>query len=284
MTSRLSAVTSCVSRITAYGALCRWDAGIIAFLSYLVGDRLAGGYGGPQVVLVAVLVTLVSTNFIYSFNSLADWREDRIDHPKRPIPSGRVSLKSARRYAMVLLAAAVVYPFVVATSPVTLGLLLLLPALGLSYSAPPVRLRRFPWLGVIVISIGLVTPLTLGAYMASPSPDIMPVTTGLFLFCMAVVPLKAVEEVREDGVAGRPNLYSLYGPRMFLWTVVGLILAGVWSVTRLEGAVRMFVLAISAGAMLCVIVSLPCENRSWLYRAVIVTVIVIGAALFFVLV
>ena len=73
----------------SYIQLCRVDAALIAFFSYLVGAELAGGTDWYDIV-IAIAVTLISTNFIYSFNSWTDRELDRISKPYRPIPSGKI--------------------------------------------------------------------------------------------------------------------------------------------------------------------------------------------------
>ncbi|MEJ2659084.1 MAG: UbiA family prenyltransferase, partial [Desulfobacterales bacterium] len=73
----------------SYIRLCRIDVALIAFISYLFGAELAGGTDWYDIV-VALLVTMISTNFIYSFNSWTDREIDRISKPYRPIPSGKI--------------------------------------------------------------------------------------------------------------------------------------------------------------------------------------------------
>ena len=264
-----------------YLALFRPDAAIIAFLSYLVGVQLAGGAIALLDIGIAALVSLVSTNFIYTCNSVADWKEDIVAHPNRPIPSQRLSPDHARRYATGLLFISVLYPLLVGRGPTTVGLFLLLPILGLAYSAQPVRLRRWPGFAIVVISIGLVTPITLGALMTDPRAQIFPVTAALFMFCVSVVPLKAVEEVAEDQSTGRPNLYSRHGLRLFLWTAAGLSVMTAVAILKTDGPIRNFLVAAALCALMCMVLFSFKKNKSGIYATIILVVIFEGVVLFF---
>lgn len=267
----------------AYLALCRPDAPVIALFSYLVGAHLAGGAIGWRAVLVAGLLAGVSTNFIYSLNSVTDVTEDRISHPERPLPAGRVSRRGAATYVAVLLGLAVLYPLWVADSPEALALYWLLPVLGIVYSVAPIRLRRHPAVGVVVVSCGLVTPMALGVVENGGLGELWPLLASLLLFCLAVVPLKAVEEVLEARATGARNLFDRFGRRLFLWTALGLVIdVGFVSVAS-TGHGRIFVLVMCAGALACLVGFWGRHDVTALYRSVIRVVLLIGVVYFVVL-
>lgn len=263
--------------VVAHIELFRPDAAAIALLSYLVGVLLGGGGIGWPDIGVALLVSLVSTNFIYTVNSLADRHDDQLAHPNRPLPSGRVSVASARAYATTLFAVSVFYPFLVAGSRFSLALFLLLPALGVLYSVQPVRLRRQPWIAVVIISTGLVTPLTLGAVMTDPSFSIFPVSVALLVFCLAVVPFKSFEEMEEDAATGQQNLAGEHGHGLFVWSTF--LLAGMvaWTWWMVDGPMRWFLTAIAVSVATCVLFSLTWSDRRRLYQTIIRIVILEGA-------
>jgi len=264
----------------SYVRLCRPDAPAIAFFSYLVATHLAGGPLGWRAVAVAALLAGVSTNFIYSLNSLTDVREDRISHPERPLPAGLVSRHAATVYVAALFSLAVLYPLGVATSTLALGLFWLLPSLGIVYSVMPLRLRRFPAAGVVVISCGLVTPMTIGVVENGSAGELWPVLVALLLFCLAVVPLKAVEEVDEAAATGAPNLFQRYGRRLFAWTATGLFADAAFVAAATGGHVRAFLLAMFAGALACLVVFSRRRDVTTLYRSMIRVVLLIGVAYF----
>lgn len=262
--------------IVAHLGLYRPDAAAISLLSYIVGVLLGGGRVGWPDVGLALLVSLVSTNFIYTVNSITDRHDDRLAHPRRPLPSGRVTVASARAYAMALFAVSVVYPFLVARSRFSLALFLLLPVLGVLYSVQPVRLRRRPWIAVVIISTGLVTPLTLGAAMTDPSVSILPVSCALFMFCLASVPFKAFEEMGEDAATGRPNLAVEHGRGLFAWSTTLLVGMVAWTWWMVDGPMRWFLTTVAISVAACALFSLTWTNRHRLYQTIIRIVILEG--------
>ena len=267
-----------------YLRLCRIDAAFIAFFSYLIGAELAGGTNWYDIV-VAIAVTLISTNFIYSFNSWTDRELDRISKPNRPIPSGKIKPSHALIYSIVLLILSFVYPLFVYKSYLTLFLFFLLPILGLLYSAMPIRLRRYPIPATFTISLGLITPIMLGYFMKQSDTDLIPFFAGLFLFCLSVVPLKKIEEVEEDSKTGYSNLYSKWGLLLLIWPLSGLLLELILILCFDFGNVLktyLFILTISSIA--CILLFSMFKSKLHLLYQSIIYIAIIEMGIFYLLI
>ena len=263
----------------SYLRLCRIDVALIAFFSYLIGAELAGGTNWFDIV-VAILVTLISTNFIYSFNSWTDRELDRISKPHRPIPSGKIKPVHALFYSLVLLIFSVIYPLFVYKSYLTLFLFFLLPILGLLYSAKPIRLRRYPIPAAITISLGLVTPIMLGYFMNRSDTKMVALFAALFLFCLSIVPLKKIEEVEEDRKTGYSNLYSEWGRLLLIWPLSGLLLEVILILFFDFGNVlKVYLYILTMSSIVCILVFSRFKNKlHLLYQTIIYMVIIeIGA-------
>jgi 4-hydroxybenzoate polyprenyltransferase len=268
----------------SYFQLCRSDAALIAFFSYLIGAELAGGTDLYDII-IALAVTLISTNFIYSFNSWTDWEIDRISKSYRPIPSGKIKPAHALIYSLVLLILSVGYPFFVFQSHFTLLLFLLLPALGLLYSAGPIRLRRYPFAATATISIGLITPIMLGYFMNTSNTCLIPFFVILFLFCLSVVPLKKIEEVDEDERSGYRNLYSRFGIMILIWPLGGLslVLLLLFFWTR-EDLLKTYLLVTTISSMGCILGFGMFRKKLYqLYQTIIYIVIAEGIIFYLIL-
>jgi len=268
----------------SYLQLCRSDVALIAFFSYLVGAEMAGGTDLYDVI-IALAVTLISTNFIYSFNSWTDWKIDRVSKVYRPIPSGKIKPAQALIYSLVLLILSIVYPLFVYKSYVTLSLFLFLPALGLLYSARPIRLRRYPFAATVIISMGLITPIMLGYFMNTSDTCLIPFFVVLFLFCLSVVPLKKIEEVDEDEMNGYGNLYSRFGIMILIWPLGGLslvlLLLLFWTTGYL---LKTYLLVITISSMGCILVfGVLREKLYQLYQTIIYIVVVEGVIFYLIL-
>ncbi|MCE5264278.1 MAG: UbiA family prenyltransferase [Deltaproteobacteria bacterium] len=262
-----------------YLRLFRADAALIAFFSYMAGAELAGGAGLRDFV-AAALVTCISTNFIYSFNSWADREIDAVNKPWRPIPAGRITAEKALGYSLFLLLLAVAYPFLIARSALTLLLFELLPALGLLYSARPFCFRKHPALSTPTISLGLITPLMLGCFMNGADRLLWAVFVALFVYCLCVVPLKDIEDAEGDRAFGIRNLHLAWGDRLPLFSLAGLTLDLVWiCVAPMQQALKIVVAAVVAVTTACIGIFRCLRLKpERLYKAVIRTAIVLAVA------
>lgn len=268
----------------SYLQLCRSDVALIAFFSYLVGAELAGGTDLYDVI-IALAVTLISTNFIYSFNSWTDWEIDRVSKAYRPIPCGKIKPAQALIYSLALLILSVVYPLFVYKSYFTLSLFLLLPVLGLLYSARPIRLRRYPFAATVTISMGLITPIMLGYFMNTSDTCLIPFFVILFLFCLSVIPLKKIEEVDEDEISGYRNLYSKFGLMILLWPIGGLSLVLFLVLFfSAENLLKIYMLVITISSMVCILLfGVFREKLYQLYQTIIYIVVVEGVIFYLIL-
>lgn len=206
-----------------YLKLFRADVALISFFSYIIGSVLANNLKVKD-IFIAALLTMISTNFIYSFNSWADREIDRINKPWRPIPAGKIKPESALSYSIVLAILSFIYPFFIFTSYLTLLLFLLLPVLGILYSAKIFYLRKYPFPALIIISTGLVTPISLGYFMNKCDISMIPFFIVLFLYCFSIVPLKDIEDIDGDIKSEVGNLFARFGKNLLVFSVIGLIL------------------------------------------------------------
>ncbi|MBN1273875.1 MAG: UbiA family prenyltransferase [Candidatus Aminicenantes bacterium] len=209
-------------KFISYLNLSRPGIFVGAFFSYMIGAGIAGGFDLYN-VFIAALVSLISTNFVYTFNSWADRDLDKIEKPDRPIPSGKISPKAAFNYSMFLLVLSVVYPFFFFNSPITLSHFMLFPFLGIIYSAEPIRLRNYPLAAVLVIVIGMQTPIRLGYYMNSSDNLLHPFFIIIFFMALFIIPLKATEEAELDKKINASNLYLKYGKKLLRFSLAGLV-------------------------------------------------------------
>jgi len=261
----------------AYCRLFRPDVALIALVSYPVGVLLVRRLGW-QDWAIAAAVSLVSTNFIYVINAWADRDIDRVNSPSRPIPAGEVRPAEALRYAVVLLAGSLVYPFFVARDSLTLGLFLLLPCLGVAYSLPPVRLRRFALPSAFVVSLGLVTPVQLGYYMNCSDYELAPIFVCGLLFCLSIVPLKDITDVKGDCQAGHQSFAAWLGARLPWFSVAGLAVSlCVLFAQPVRGFIFLYLLVASISAVAVIVLLHRHPNR--IYKSIIWTAVAEGVLL-----
>ena len=267
--------------IINYLKLCRLDAALISFFTYIIGAEI-GGKASIKDVITALLVTCISTNFIYAFNAWTDRDIDRINKGYRPIPSGKIDARHAFTYTMALLCLSVVYPFFIYKTFVQLCLFLLLPVLGLLYSAEPFRFRKNPYLATITISIGLNIPMLLGYVMHSGTYTHIPFFFTLFVYCLAVIPLKQIEEEKEDHFERVVNLYTRYGHAVIAFSLTGLLL-NVFIVGGIvtDFQLRLYAMMLNISTLMVILIFRQMNGKlHQLYTIIIRTVIAESVVLF----
>jgi 4-hydroxybenzoate polyprenyltransferase len=180
-------------------------------------------------------------------NQICDLRIDRIVKPKRPLPSGEVSIGAAWAFTAVLYVAAIGLALAVTSSASSLFATAVLfgtaALLTVAYSAPPLRWRRFGWWANITIAIPR------GFLLAPAGAAVLPVPYNPVPFCIGLVPclfligaastkdFADVEGDRADGCQTLPVKYGLAGsaeliepfldvPFMLMWLYA---LVAVWS-------------------------------------------------------
>jgi geranylgeranylglycerol-phosphate geranylgeranyltransferase len=192
----------------------------IAGLTVVVGWSVAGGGSWrPRLLLAAAAGTLVAAagNVI---NDYFDADIDRINKPRRPIPSGRLTRRESLRYYAALSGLALL---VAAGSGVAALLATLVWTLCLyAYSAV---LKTRLLLGNLMVAAVSSSGFALGAWLAGrPAASLVPAVLG-FLFIMGREIVKDVEDLPGDGACGARTLARELGARRALAVALGFFLA-----------------------------------------------------------
>jgi 4-hydroxybenzoate polyprenyltransferase/geranylgeranylglycerol-phosphate geranylgeranyltransferase len=159
-------------------------------------------------------------------------------------------------------------------------LFLLLPLLGLLYSAHPVRLKRYFILAVLTTSTILIIPILLGYYMNASGTSNLSFFVALFIFCLAVIPLKDIEDIKGDTQHRCQNWYDKLGENRLLSFSLGGLIFDLFLVFLLNMNVLLKVCSaifISSAMLTIVAFASSRKNISKLYRTIISIVVVEGA-------
>jgi geranylgeranylglycerol-phosphate geranylgeranyltransferase len=135
----------------AYLQIVRPWVGALSAFAVLVGALVSGIYN--PLVIIAVLVGFLHTSAGNTINDYFDYKTDKINRPKRPIPSGKISRKNALYFSIILFASGIFLSLFLTLNNILIALLSC--ALLILYSW---RLKGIPLLGNI--SIGLLTSLS----------------------------------------------------------------------------------------------------------------------------
>ena len=256
---------------------------VLTVVSFTAGVLLAGGDINLKNLITALLISLASMNFIYSFNSYTDWKIDALNKPTRPIPSGKISPKSALHYSLFLLFVSLIYPLFYIKSFLTAVLFYLMPLLGLLYSGNLLNLKKYLFPAVITITLMQHSPLLLGYFLTTNSLEYLPIFSSTFLFCLAVIPLKDITDVRGDARYGFQNWLAKLGRNRLLMISFSILLIniGLLFILKVAPTYRMALFIFNITPIILISLALLRNRLDRVYKQIIVAVIIQG--IFFIL-
>jgi geranylgeranylglycerol-phosphate geranylgeranyltransferase len=188
----------------------------VAALTILVGWAVASGGPPNAALLLAIAAGTLVTAAGNVINDYFDAEIDRINKPRRPIPSGRISRRDSWRYYWLLSIAAL--GLAAAGGP---GVLVCAAAWTLCLYAYSAWLKTRLLLGNLMVSAVSSSGFGLGAWLAGDwTASLVPAALA-FLFVMGREIVKDVEDLRGDRAGGASTLALALGARRAL--VVALV-------------------------------------------------------------
>jgi geranylgeranylglycerol-phosphate geranylgeranyltransferase len=183
----------------------------VAALTILAGWALAGGGRIEARLLLAVIAGTLVAAAGNVLNDYFDADIDRINKPRRPIPSGRMTRAQSWRYAMSLSALALAAAL--AADRRAFVIALVWTACLTLYSA---RLKTRFLLGNLMVSVVCASGFVLGAWLAGqPAAAVAPMLLT-FPFLMGREIVKDVEDLPGDRACGARTLAERWGERRAL--------------------------------------------------------------------
>jgi len=183
----------------------------VAALTILVGWVVAGGGSPTTALVVAVAMGTLVTAAGNVVNDYFDAEIDRINKPRRPIPSGRLTRRASWRYYWLL--SAIAAAVALAGGAGVAACAVIWTACLYAYSA---WLKTRLLLGNLMVSAVSASGFVLGAWLAGDvRAAFVPALLG-FLFVMGREIVKDVEDARGDGAHGASTLALQLGARRAL--------------------------------------------------------------------
>ncbi|MDP9400739.1 MAG: homogentisate phytyltransferase, partial [Actinomycetota bacterium] len=174
----------------------------VVTVSELPGLAVGAGLGDLAWTLLAGLCVNV---FIVGLNQLEDIEIDQVNKPWLPVAAGELTVPAARR--IVALCGAVPVVLAVTQGAVELAAVLCGLLVGVAYSSPPLRLKRWPTLAALAISgvravvVNLGVALHFSGALAGQAVVVGPVwalTLFVLPFSLAIAVLKDVPDLEGD--------------------------------------------------------------------------------------
>ena len=193
---------------------------------------------------LATLISSLACNiYITGLNQLADIDLDKINKPWLPIPSGRLSVPSAR--TIVLLSGILAISIALLINWILLCLIVVIMALGTAYSLPPLKLKRHHLAAAasILLVRGVLVNVGMPVHFVyafsgqwQVPPDVWPLTFFVVGFSLAIAWFKDIPDTQGDA---RYNIKTLalvisaksafrYGVVVVALSYAGLLILASW--------------------------------------------------------
>ena len=175
----------------------------------------------PVIGLVMAAVLNAASN---ALNQIYDLEIDRINKPKRPLPSGRLSLEEAWTFTLVTYAVALVLAWFVepAGRHECFWIVVVATIITVLYSAPPFRTKRLGIWANMTIAIPRGVLLKVAGWSAvktilGTEPWFIGAIFGLFLLGASTT--KDFADMEGDARGGCRTLPIVYGVRRAAWMI-----------------------------------------------------------------
>ncbi len=200
--------------------MARSESRVVVFVwatatSYLVASDLKPSIPG---LLLLVSSSYLLTFGVYVLNALADYAEDRINSPNRPIPSGRVTMNESK----LLFAGSIVGAFAIVSfvNVPTVGVYAIFLLLGIAYSLPRIHAKRkFQFKIAIPVSGAAVISLAGGVAAQELNLAIFLAALSFALFAMLTLLLGDIADMKGDLAAGIKSLPIVIGAQRSVYLV-----------------------------------------------------------------
>ena len=205
--------------LIAYLELARPLNGIIAFISTWLGGMFASQGNMENLIDIRLLLVSISALVLLSagnaINDYCDYDIDRINRPRRPLPSGRIQRTNALIFAIVLTAIGIYFGTLINRNATGIAILVFVALACYAF-----YLKRTPFVGNLVVS-GLtgLTFIAGGVAIDSVQGTLVPAIFA-FLFTTAREIVKDLEDTEGDLKNNAKTLATL-NPQMAVRTAIG---------------------------------------------------------------
>ncbi len=205
--------------LLAYLELARPLNGIIAFISAWMGGMFANQGRMEDLVNIRLLLVSISAFVLLSagnaINDYCDYEIDRINRPRRPLPSGRIRRRDALIFAILLVVIGIWLGTLINRNATVIAILVFITLASYAF-----WLKRTPFVGNLVVS-GL-TGLTFvagGVAIDSVRGTLIPAIFA-FLFTTAREIVKDLEDTEGD-LKNDLKTLAILNPKLAVQIAIG---------------------------------------------------------------
>jgi geranylgeranylglycerol-phosphate geranylgeranyltransferase len=160
--------------------------------------------------IIPVFTITLSIMGIYVINDISDLEIDRISHPRRALPQGKVTVRQALIFGIALMVTGPAIAFIL--NPIAGLMVGMIIVTGICYSVPPIRLRVYPILPNTMVGVLMMFSFIAGATFRIPLSGKVVfgglLIWGFFSFQSFFKDMEGVEGDRAGGVKTLPVLFG----------------------------------------------------------------------------
>lgn len=192
--------------MNAYLEILRPYNALMGVVAVLLVALISGNF--TISVVVACIIVFIFTGAGNAINDYFDHKIDAINKPERPIPSGRIALKTALIYSVSLFAVSSIMAFIIGIVP---GIIVLLSAVLMYLYAS--RLKTSCLVGNLSIAFLTGLCFVFGGVVLNAVELSIILGVYAFLMTMAREIVKDMEDVEGDSIEGASTFPIRYGMR-----------------------------------------------------------------------
>ncbi len=198
--------------------LCRvWNAlfaaGVCIYSFLIVKNNFDLSYCDIALLSLGVFFLLAFAN---AHNDIIDFEIDKINRPKRPLPSGEISLRIARITAFAGLFLAIILGFISGFE-----FALLFAAIGTLCFAYNKFLKGLPLIGNLAVALLTTTPIIIPMLkFGLPQPELLNLAFFAFMLTFAREITKDIEDMEGDKALGLKTFPVLLGANISFTLVI----------------------------------------------------------------
>jgi geranylgeranylglycerol-phosphate geranylgeranyltransferase len=214
--------------------LCRPFTMLAPAVGVYAGAMMAAEGKLPQgMCIIAAIVGGLLNAASNALNQITDLDIDRVNKPERPIPSGRMSIRTAAAIAALLYIICLVVSYI-AVGPGFFLVIVIGAIFSLAYSIPPIRTKNNPILanptmaiprGILLILAGYVAQLELTRELTTFGEhtallwNATPWAAGIimFLFLLGAASTKDFADIEGDEAHGARTIPVVLGVKRAAW-------------------------------------------------------------------
>lgn len=207
-----------LSKIHSFVELTRPYNATATLLTFSIGYFLFYPFKLDLNFIIGVIVLLLWHSAATIQNDIQDFEIDKINDPSKPLQSGRITLKEAKKLQYGLIIGALI--FALLNFPIPIIFVLLMLFLAWAYNNPPLLLSRKPISSLVILGIAYgAAPLLYGYALSGKTFQWHFISAVLlwFILRISISIMKDYKDVKGDKVFNKRTFYLEFGDKPIIW-------------------------------------------------------------------